>query len=395
MVRGLVVAVVMLVLAGCPGYRIIHVVSECEGLGGCPEDGGGSGGGSGGGAPGEDGGGASTGPFNIMFGTRGTYPPGSFGDGDGGVPIADAICAADAKTNGYPGHFIAALSTSKRDLRSRIPPGVRGWTLPPTYGAPADAERIIDVIGEPWAFGSIPATTFNLATGSTDLGAFKGPACDDWTSNSPSLTYRVGSSHWYPGMFDAEDRSCDTAASLLCLQIDYQAPMARVVSPSVPRTFVTIGMYTPGRGQAGFDQDCANEAARAGLSGTFQAYVATESFSAMKRFLTVPGTYHRLDGVPVGLSAAFLARAPVQVTADVRLLVPDGGVWPDSPLLLPTDTAMWTGAWDEAAAGTGSSCTDWFSTAGTGYVRDALDVTWGRTERSCAGAAHVACVEVR
>lgn len=401
MVRGnVIVGVVLLALAGCPGFRLIHVIPECESAEGCPEDGGaggGSDGGSDGGSTGQDGGGASSGPFNRIFVTRGSYAPGTLGDGDGGVPLADAVCSSDATLNGYAGHFIALLSTSKHDVKDRVPPGIRGWTF--GSGALDDPQPFVDQLGEPWFFerledNSLPFT--KVATGSTAWGTFHGPACDDWTSSSPATSYRVGdSARWFPGWADDSTRTCDTPARLYCLQIDYQAPLPRAATPGILRAFVTRDLYAPGRGLAGFDADCAKEAAAAGLGGQFQAYLATESQSAELRVWNLPGSYHRLDGVRVGTSNQFLGAAPLNVTADLHLLVADGGSWPTSAALLPTDTAMWTGAWDEQTSGTSSTCTDWLSTSGTGYVRDAADVIWGRTERSCAGAAHLACVEVR
>ncbi len=429
MKRKIVMAgVVGLVLAGCPNWRVVHPVLECPVEGqstclDCPDspacgdggqggvgggligDGGGQGGAGGGltGDGGGTGGGVVGSPTNIIFVTWGTYLVGTLGDGDGGVPVADAVCNADAKLRGYPGHYIALLSTSKVDAKDRIPPGVRGWSLPPgwspdgnvldAYGRRFADSRVLDVFGEPWLFGHVSGN--ESATGSNDWGSFKGPACDDWTSSSASSTYRVGNpARWFPGWLDYDVRSCDVPAALYCMQIDHHTPLPRAVSPDVPRAFVTLGLYAPGRGLAGFDADCAAEAARAGLSGTFQAYVATETTRALTRFMQVPGAYHRLDGVNVN-GSGYLGGAPLQVTADMRMLVADGGSWPSSPLLVPTDMAMWTGADDELVAGTQSTCTDWFSRMGTGYVRDAADIAWGRTGRSCSEAAHLACVEVR
>jgi hypothetical protein len=236
-----------------------------------------------------------------------------------------------------------------------------------------------------------------VATGSTAWGTFAGPACDDWTSEYPSSSYRAGNTgRWFPGWADATVQPCDARARLYCLQIDRQSPVPKAPLTGAPRAFVTAGLYPSGGGLQAFDSACAAEAADAGLVGKFKAALATESAEPFSRVADNWGQFRRMDGVLlIWGDVTYVPWSPLQVTADVRLLVRDGGAWPDSPLLLPTDTTVWAGSVGGWAAGAGTTCGNWLSTTGTALVRDAADPVTDGGVRSCADVAHVDCLEAR
>jgi hypothetical protein len=66
-----------------------------------------------------------SGPYNYAFASSAVYVPGSFG----GLAGADEKCQTLATNAGLPGHFLAWLSTSTTDARSRFA-SARGWIRP-------------------------------------------------------------------------------------------------------------------------------------------------------------------------------------------------------------------------------------------------------------------------
>lgn len=360
--------------------------------------GGGEGGGGGGGAVGDGG----VGPYNRIFVTAGRYQVGSLGDGDGGVSVADAICNSAAGENGYAGNFIALLATSTRSLSQRVPAGVRGWvtgTGAPVFnelGSPRMAHRLGNA-GYP-VVGSEPEF---VATGATNWGATGTSNCEDWTSLDAGTTFVVGdATEGFDGWANASTMACDQQLPLYCAQIDHGAEVRLSPEPGQLRVFVTEQTYASGRGRAGFDDACAAEAADAGLTGSFAAFVNTQSASAdLPAFGR--GERFRMDGVrttdPVEIEAFNpLFTYPIRLTAKGQTLVDSQLSWPVAPEIVRTDTAVWFGA-------TGASCNDWFSITGTAYAVDVTSLRgnhwdqWATSPssvRDCGMPAHLFCVEL-
>jgi len=280
----------------------------------------------------------------------------------GGPEGADAICNGLAAAAGLPGTFVAWLSTSSVNARDRLG-SARGWIR--TDGLPF-ADTIDQALSNPWyplrldEFGEKPPTLsfayLEVATGSDATGAFAGTGldCEGWTSTSGSGQVGVADEGGNGWSSDHTAMGCDsTSLRLLCLGVDHANPLA--LEPAPGRTaFLSAGTFAPGGGLGTADALCQAEAADAGLTGTYLAFLATEEASASSRFALDGAAWVRPDRVAVVASAGDIAGpellAPIDVHADGTV-----GTW--------TDRA-WTGSWDAAAAGVSSTCADWRLTAG-------------------------------
>jgi hypothetical protein len=323
--------------------------------------------------------------FNLAFVTRSLYSPGVLGDGAGGVGAADTLCVNDAYERGFPGHFIAYLSTSVRAARDRIPAGVRGWVTLATPGILVhewSSQRVLQPL-------SSHDQRQRILTGSTGWGTPAVETCNDWTSSASSASYRAGdSSEGLPGLLDATTYTCDQPGALLCLQIDHaRAPQAVQPRPEIG-AFITAGTYAVGGGVKAFDQACADEAAKAGLTRIFVASVATNAESPSQRAEHNPYyRWTRADGVALRPSAGLL-----QLTVENKVLLrADPGI-PSIPDALIDEARVWTGSTHFNNLGN-ETCNDWVSPQGTGNVTWAHQQDWGNQEAPCSGKYHLFCVE--
>lgn len=340
---------------------------------------------------------------NVMFVTSVGYT------GDlGGITGGDARCQDRAAAAGLPGTYLAWLSDSTHDARDRLA-GARGWVRPD--GLPV-ADTIDDLV---WSrlyypplldeFGHTLAddvTEGAVMTGTSYDGRVSaGDHCQDWTSTDDGALsgdpHDVG--HWSYGAV----MNCSLPSRLYCLGVDLAEPVeAPGVPPGVRIAFVSHGTLKGNAGAAGFDALCAQEAADAGLPGTFVALVATTTQSAIARagLDLTRALWYRPDGVKLSawgsvVPGGLRLLAPITVDAVGQTNLATYGVWTGS---LSPGTPSTN---DYASA----SCLDWTSDAfveqGSASFRsdDVLEWYWSGGSSlmadagTCSQDRHVYCFQ--
>jgi hypothetical protein len=291
---------------------------------------------------------------NYAFVTSTQFDPLTFGADLSG---ADAICNQAAANAGLGGGFVAYLSRAAAAAPTRLA-GARGWVR-------VDGEPFVDRVDELSAgqlfyplridehgddvgdsAGPIATATTNNGNGDRD--------CVEWTSASDE--YVAGQAALtIDGWADDGASTCGMPARLYCFGTRYDSPLT--VTPTTGRrAFVTVQAFQVGSGLAGADALCANEAALAGLSGTFLALLPTSTATAASRFDASGPTWVRVDGVrladsPLAFFAEDLAASPsvtaIGTQSDVEVLT---GGQPTQP---PGDGTCkdWTDATVASASG--------------------------------------------
>ncbi len=293
---------------------------------------------------------------NVVFATSSTHSADL-----GGLAAADGICAARAAEAGFPGTYVAWLSTGDVDARDRLG-AARGWARPD--GKPF-ADTVDDLVEGTIFFpprldetgadiGATFAWTATSASGELDDEDDNG-SCDDWTSASASLNATRGATDGGTGAWTASGASsCATPRRLLCFGVDDDTPLT--VDPFAGRlAFVTESEKLATQGIEEFDDTCQGEADDAALSGSFQAAVATEGTTIADRFDVEGDRWVRIDGTPIVADAESLATAPFDAAISQRA---DGSY---------ADVTTWfgTSALDEEGTAT---CDDWSNGLATGFT---------------------------
>jgi hypothetical protein len=292
---------------------------------------------------------ASFTPANKMFVTGQTYAGGSIG----GLAGADAICATRASAAKLSGHFVAFLTTSTVDARTRIA-GARGWLRfdgKPLLDAPTDNKLFypasIDDTGED--AGGSPVW---IGENTTWNGVQQ--MCGDWTSSSGQGAHAMTSDASL-GVSAVGD-PCSGIERIYCFQVDYQAKMT---VPSTPGRFQFLhkGMDAS-KGIAAFDASCQSDATAAKLPGTYHALVAGVGTTAASRFNSSGLVWKRTDDVVLAASAADFLQG--NITAPPALYA-DGTF----------GYSAWVGALTLQTAGTAATtCNNWMTNdaASVGYT---------------------------
>jgi uncharacterized protein DUF1554 len=335
---------------------------------------------------------------NIVFVTPSVLSAGSLN----GLAGADAACRMYAMQAGLPGTYVAYLSTSTVNAIDRLS-GARGWTRPdgtPFADTPADiaAGRIYSTpIVQ--ADGTRPATSNSprqVATGTTNNGTVSiGNTCNDYSSTTANL--EVGSATATGSMFSTlrAAASCGAALSIYCFGVDRSIAVPPPTPTTSNRRAFLSSAWLPGGGLAGADAHCQADATTAGITGSFEALLATASASAASRFSTSGLPWMRLDGQLVAASATNLLTdtryvlAPLNLTADREYVAL---------------ASVWTGGADTFTLG-GSTCTDWTSSVPgqSGYLGTAqfADPDWfydlnsaGPSQQACNVSARLYCLEL-
>ncbi len=266
------------------------------------------------------------------------------------IARGDAICTdAGARLGGT---FVAWISTPDHSALEQLA-GNRGWVRPDgltvadgvadlvTYGPlyPLDVDENGTVIG--WAL---------VATGTRSNGAaFTGGMCEPpKTIEVPSLIETGQSDAAAPLWTETGSQSCNSALHLYCFETDHSTPQ-HPPAAQAPIAFVSVGKLTGVGGLAAADAVCANEAAAAGLDGTFVALLATSTATARSRVGS--GPWSRIDGVVVSQDLVTF-EAPIDLTATGSLTA---------------ETRVWTGAATADATST-RTCGDWQQGAAGGYA---------------------------
>lgn len=339
--------------------------------------------------------------FNRVFVTS-TKQNGALG----GLVGADSICAQRAAAANLPGAYVAWLSTSSQSAASRLA-AAQGFVR--TDGKPF-ANTVADIINNkifnPLRFDESGVDlSAGVPTNSGDLTVWTGTekdgtaspslSCSDWTSNAtnnsncmtPGECGTSGRVSGGPASWTARTSAqCSTARRLYCFQIDHTS--ALVPAPTSGKiAFVSTKAFTPGPGAgvAGADTLCASNAASAGLSGTFNALLATTTASAASRVTLAP-LYVRPDGIPIATGATIAAGSAL-----------DSGIWQraDGSYAPATGDVVYTGATSPSATGTAAStCDDWTSTTSTTANIGAdtfADPNWWNLLSSNGSPANGAC----
>jgi len=290
-----------------------------SGGGGGTSDGGGDDGGSSGHAPGDGGAGgvgaAGTGHAgdvgaggahdpspsdpNIVFITSEAYVPATLG----GPAGADDACNELAAAAHLSGTFVAWLSTSTVDARSRLG-RANGWYN--TRGRPF-ADRAAELLDADQVYYPINYDEHGqkvygrVATGTSADGAFATHDCNDWQASDSNTTLVTGDANAGSVLWTNVDdgEPCSAEYHLYCFQIDNDAKLNP--TPSQGRTvFISSEVLELGpEGRAAADALCAADAAAASLDGDFVALLPTATEAPTERLREPTRPWVRPDGMIV------------------------------------------------------------------------------------------------
>ncbi len=265
---------------------------------------------------------------------------------------ADAICTASATAGGIPGTFTAWLSISTTNARDRL--SGRGWVRPDRREfADSVADLTSGEIFHPIRideFGRDVLSDLLVYTGTLPDGTASSGTCADWRASSGTSAQfgiaSAGTDYW------TEERisNCGDYRRLYCFGTDHDTALAPTTHTG-RIAFLSASPFVLGGGLSAADALCASEASSAGLSGTFLAFLATDTVSAITRFGGLGPTWVRPDGVriveyPVDLLGILVS--PISQQAD--------GTY--------SSGVTWGGAHTVDTV-TGYTCTNWTSTSST------------------------------
>jgi Divergent InlB B-repeat domain len=292
-------------------------------------------------------------PVNYMFVTSQRYPVTQLG----GLAGADDICQTTAAGAGLPGNFVAFLSTSSVNAKTRVG-NARGWIR-------TDGKPVIDQLSTTLATGQLfyapevdeqgQIVFTSAVTGSNSDGTVAtGETCSDYTSTSGYLAFGAppyGAWNWLL----LGNTDCSSTFSLYCMQTDYTNPVT-VPPSSSPLAFVTKGFFDTATGLATADALCKSEATAAGLQypDLYKALLGTKTMAPASRF-NATYVWRRADDVPLNVAGDNLLDkskrwiVPIDVAADKTYL---GGY----------NVAL--GSLDPGVPGA-NTCNDWTTSAST------------------------------
>jgi len=276
----------------------------------------------------------------------------------GGAAAADAICQDLASSKGFPGTYLAYLSTSTQSARERIlagRPEPRGWVRPD--GKPV-ADRLAElVLGNLFypprlteTGGDIGANELKILTATFSDGVADASAtCTDYSADGIVLNGRADSAGrpWV----ELAQNGCSDTYHLYCVGVDAAVPVA-VEPPAASRlAFISSRVPAPtGLGLGVLDTLCAVDASGIGASGTFRAAVPEGTGTVAERFDTTSSlVWARSDGVVVLSADMTKIHAPALDTAG----------------LLADRSILSGGAVSLTSRAPGTMCADWTSTAAT------------------------------
>ncbi|MBS1826476.1 MAG: DNRLRE domain-containing protein [Acidobacteria bacterium] len=192
-----------------------------------------------------------------------------------------------------------------------------------------------------------------------------------------------------PGPTGAMNGSFEIVAAAMC-DLYKQKGLAVPAGISCPSkvAFVTVGMFNGNLGGvAGADAQCQNEAARAGLSGMFKAWLSTAASPAAARLTHSEVPYLKRDGVQVAFNWTDLTDGTIykgiQVTAAGTGVSLTSGVWTGT-LTNGNAEAKNCVNWTDASAGQ----------AGLNGIVSGLGGTWtDNGAASCSTFRRLYCLE--
>lgn len=221
------------------------------------------------------------GEYNYVFVTS------TFHIGDlGGIENADQICNERARDAGLPGTYRAYLATSTESPEERLGSS-SGWLRPDRRPFVYSRDDLVSsLIRFPLLLDEHGRLSEHVGQG-LRIGSTH-QNCLDWTSADTS--HRVPGGYvgltvrWNKGALGQRH----TEEPLYCFGIDHDAPIPPV-SVGGRLAFLTRGAVSPDEGRDAADRLCADEAAAAGLPGSFKALVATFP-SIASRWMARPGS---------------------------------------------------------------------------------------------------------
>ena len=338
----------------------------------------------------QDGNGLIDDQCNRVFVVQSTKTLATLASGGKLLVNADTECANAALSNGYPGHYVAYLSTSTTSARSRLG-NARGFVR-------YDRKPVADTADD-FATGQLryPITyaingtvsKVNVVTASTKLGTYDAAhSCSGFT-DFVAGEIACGSANGGGALFESfNSTSCNTQPAFYCVQTDYQMALA---APSIPanahRTFVTTNSSVAAGSLGAYDQQCSSEAASAGLPGTYVAYLPTGATTAASRITNDGGPVVRPDGVVVAATTQDFANlvwaSPLDVVATGAAIVGN------ESLVVGASTPGSTSS---------TTCSNWSSSNGAfSTLATSLNYAWTTPAAgmiSCGtSGVHVICVQ--
>jgi hypothetical protein len=312
---------------------------------------------------------------NRAFVTSGT-----FSTNLGGLAGADAKCQQAAESVGFPGRFVALLSTSTSSGFDRLG-NARGWIR--VDGRPLGDTKADLVAGKIYyplsvdEHGSQVPDLDYAFTGTKPGGMPEiGKTGSDWGVPAPGCQVAVavaaaGDSTWYGN----STSDCEHPQRLFCFEIDRNTPLSPPIRLTGARiAFISKDVWDPSRGLADADRRCGEDAAAAKLAGRFLALLATKSATAISRLDLTQPTWVRPDGAAIVAKASDLAAGqvltPVVLGADGQQPPSLSDVWTGAMTPnLPADMSCedWSSSSMTIAATTGAARvggTNWFANGG-------------------------------
>jgi hypothetical protein len=308
--------------------------------------------------------------FNRAFVTAATFTADL-----GGAASADARCTDAAAAAGLSGTFVALLGDATRTPIDSLG-GSRGWI-------DLDGAPLVDQPAD-WLTGAMYGPLLTTDTGApvpghTWIGGVSD--CADWSTTDGATMGTVIE----PGSVvsaSSTSISCSSVAALACVEIGKVAPLLLVPEPG--RNAFVVSRSVPGTGRAGADAICAEEAALAGLPGTYLALLDVAGAAGFDRFDLGGAPWRNMAGQRLTDTAAELAaRAPGSRLRAFLNRHADGS---------PT-VALWT--W----SGDGATCADWtdMTSASLGTLGRAgsiyADTRWRWLTLGCDGGVGITCLQ--
>jgi hypothetical protein len=290
-----------------------------------------------------------------------------------GVAGADAECQSLATAAGLPGTFVAWASEAGKNARDRIG-AARGWRR--VDGRPF-ADLATDLTSGTVLYpprldengndlGQAIVVSGTNADGSANTGS--GCMLGGFASN--------GGTRWFTGISVGPSK-------VICLGTDQQTPVS-FTPQSGRRIWASTSTFDPSTGVTTADTICAAEAAGAGVTGMFRAWLSTTTQTAGSRLVLTGAVWVRADGVPVVSSTANMTTLALDVPVSQHL---DG---------TPAFGYAWTGG---MAATMTQSCNNWTSKSNTlsGLLYPITETSssgfTATSPQGCSATAGVICLE--
>jgi hypothetical protein len=325
-------------------------------------------------------------PYNRVFIAAGNF----YGDITGTYEGACIGPAASVPGGTRPGSsWVTAATTAAVPLQTLLA-NSRGWVrMDGTPFADLPGDLFNGRVFAPPLYGSNGAVLNTLYWTGLESDAGVGTNCMGWSSNISMNEGRLGYSLNEAAWFFGGNQTCDTTASILCLEIGGRAPMVVPTRPAGSKlAFVTVGTIVGTASPSTADALCNAEA---GGGTAFAAMRVTSSTAGAHAYDAVRldgGTWYRPDGVRLYVQATDLASAMHQPLAGISRFL-DGGI------IASTELA-WTGSQPDNGYVASFTCNGWSGSGTTGMTGSpgvAGSSTFQLFQHACTEPHHLYCFE--